>query len=156
MLESDCVPRSKLSRKHVQPPTVATSIGVNPPRSLRVAKPGNHQEVHSCTRLTSSIGGYTPRSFLCYSFTLLLHRKSETNFPPLVILYMPRWYSHPVAYAEIFHGGGSFSGVWCHLYLVWIVSDVIFMLSKSTFWRSNMSWNLHANSFRVICIKSTN
>jgi len=57
---------------------------------------------------------------------------------------------------KFFMGGGSFSGVWCHLYLVWIVSDVIFMLSKSTFWRSNMSWNLHANSFRVICIKSTN
>jgi len=31
----------------------------------------------------------------------------------------------PVAYAENFHGGISFSGVWCHLYLVSVVCDVI-------------------------------
>jgi len=30
-----------------------------------------------------------------------------------------------VAYAENFHGGGLFSHVWCHLYLVDVVCDVI-------------------------------
>jgi len=35
-----------------------------------------------------------------------------------------------------FMRGVSFNGVWCHLYLVCVVCDVIFMLSKPTFWRN--------------------
>ena len=29
-----------------------------------------------------------------------------------------------VAYTEDFHGGFPFSGIWCHLYLVFVVCDV--------------------------------
>jgi len=60
-----------------------------------------------------------------------------------------------VAYAENFHGWVSFSGVWCHLYLVCVVCDVIFMFSKRTFWRS-LNCSAIADNIKTIVLDEVN
>jgi len=54
-----------------------------------------------------------------------------------------------------FEWGVSFTGVWCQLYLVCVVCDVIFMFFKPTFWRS-LRWSAIADKIKTIVSDKVN
>jgi len=62
---------------------------------------------------------------VCVRCSRVVRRRQSVSRQGLAQNLRLRAISDAVAYAENFHGGVSFNGVWCHLYLVCVVCDVI-------------------------------